>query len=48
MMLVIFSEALGAAQNFADKHGYQLDLRQDMIALSLANSAPCLKRCSPR
>jgi MFS superfamily sulfate permease-like transporter len=23
MMLVIFSEALGAAQTFADKHGYQ-------------------------
>ena len=37
MMLVIFSEALGAAQNFADKHGYQLDPSQDMIALGLAN-----------
>jgi MFS superfamily sulfate permease-like transporter len=37
MMLMIFSEALGAAQNFADKHGYQLDPNQDMIALGLAN-----------
>jgi sulfate permease, SulP family len=25
MMLVIFSEALGTAQTFADKHGYRLD-----------------------
>src|ERR1700728_1726941 len=39
MMLVIFSEALGAAQTFADKHGYALDPSQDMIALGLANIA---------
>jgi SulP family sulfate permease len=39
MMLVIFSEALGAAQSFADKHGYSLDPSQDMIALGLANIA---------
>ena len=39
MMLVIFSEALGAAQTFADKHGYALDPSQDMIALGLANMA---------
>jgi sulfate permease, SulP family len=37
MLLVIFSEALGAAETFADKHGYQLDPSQDMIALGLAN-----------
>jgi sulfate permease, SulP family len=37
MMLVIFSESLGAAQTFADKHGYRLDPSQDMIALGLAN-----------
>ncbi len=37
MMLVIFSEALGAGQNFADKHGYRLDSSQEMIALGLAN-----------
>ena len=37
MMLVIFSEALAAAQTFADKHGYGLDPSQDMIALGLAN-----------
>jgi SulP family sulfate permease len=39
MMLVIFSEALGAAETFADKHGYRLDPSQDMIALGLANIA---------
>ena len=37
MMLVIFSEALGAADTFAEKHGYQLDASQEMIALGLAN-----------
>ena len=37
MMLVIFSEALGAGQTFADKHGYQLHNSQEMIALGLAN-----------
>jgi MFS superfamily sulfate permease-like transporter len=37
VMLVIFSEALGAAQTFADQHGYRLDPSQDMIALGLAN-----------
>jgi len=37
MMLVIFSEALGAADTFAEKHGYQIDPSQEMIALGLAN-----------
>jgi MFS superfamily sulfate permease-like transporter len=37
MMLVIFSEALGAADTFASKHGYRLDPSQEMIALGLAN-----------
>jgi high affinity sulfate transporter 1 len=37
MLLVIFSEALGAAQTFADRHGYRLDPSQDMVALGLAN-----------
>ncbi len=37
-MLVIFSEALGAGQTFADKHRYRLDSSQEMIALGLANS----------
>jgi sulfate permease, SulP family len=37
MMLVIFSEALGAGQNFADRHGYRLVPDQEMIALGLAN-----------
>ena len=37
MMLVIFSEALGAGQTFADNHGYRLDSSQEMIALGLAN-----------
>jgi sulfate permease, SulP family len=37
MMLVIFSEALGAGQTFADKHGYRLESSQEMIAPGLAN-----------
>ena len=37
MMLVIFSEALGAGQTFADKHSYRLESSQEMIALGLAN-----------
>jgi MFS superfamily sulfate permease-like transporter len=37
MMLVIFSEALGAADTFAEKHGYQLEPSQEMVALGLAN-----------
>jgi sulfate permease, SulP family len=37
MLLVIFSEALGAAQTFADRHGYRLDPSQDMLAFGLAN-----------
>jgi len=37
MLLVIFSEALGAGQTFADKHGYRFDSNQEMVALGLAN-----------
>ncbi len=37
MLLVIYSEALGAASTFAEKHGYRIDPNQDMIALGLAN-----------
>ena len=37
MMLVIFSEALGAGQTFAEKHRYRLDPNQEMIALGVAN-----------
>ena len=37
MMLVIYSEALGAATTFAEKYGYRLDSNQEMIALGLAN-----------
>jgi SulP family sulfate permease len=37
MMLVIFSEALGAAQTFAEKHRYRIDPNQEMIALGTAN-----------
>ena len=37
MMLVIFSEALGAGQTFADKHRYRIDPNQEMIALGAAN-----------
>ena len=39
MLLVIFSESLGAAQNFATKYGYEIDPDQELIALGVANSA---------
>ena len=38
MALVIFSESLGAAQNFAEKHGYEIDPDQELIALGVANA----------
>ena len=37
MMLVIFSESLGAAENFASKHGYEIDPNQELVALGFAN-----------
>ena len=44
LVLVIFSEALGAASTFADKHGYRIDSNQDMIAIGLANIGSGLLR----
>jgi high affinity sulfate transporter 1 len=38
MVLVIFSESLGAANNFAVKHGYEIDPNQELIALGAANA----------
>ena len=38
MLLVIYSESLGAAQNFATKHGYEIDPNQELIALGAANA----------
>ena len=38
MVLVIFSESLGAAQSFATKHGYDIDENQELIALGAANA----------
>ena len=38
MVLVIFSESLGAAQAFATKHGYEVDPNQELIALGVANA----------
>ena len=37
MMLVIFSESLGAAENFASKYGYEIDPNQELVALGFAN-----------
>jgi sulfate permease, SulP family len=37
MLLVIFSESLGAAENFATKHGYEIEPDQELIALGFAN-----------
>jgi sulfate permease, SulP family len=39
MLLVIFSESLGAAQNFATKYGYEIYANQELIALGVANAA---------
>jgi sulfate permease, SulP family len=44
MMLVIFSEALGVAKTYADKHGYRIDSNQEMVALGLANIGSSLLR----
>jgi sulfate permease, SulP family len=38
MLLVIFSESLGAATNFAAKYGYEIDADQELIALGVANA----------
>lgn len=37
MMLVIFSEALGAGQSLAEEHDYRIDPNQELIALGAAN-----------
>jgi sulfate permease, SulP family len=37
LLLVIFSESLGAADTFATKYGYEIDPSQEMIALGVAN-----------
>jgi high affinity sulfate transporter 1 len=37
MLLVIFSESLGAAETFAAKHGYEIEPNQELIALGVAN-----------
>jgi len=39
MLLVIFSESLGAAETFATKYGYEIDPNQELIALGVANAA---------
>src|SRR5262249_752488 len=38
MLLVIYSESLGAATTFATKHGYEVDANQELIALGVANA----------
>jgi SulP family sulfate permease len=37
LLLVIFSESLGAADTFAVKYGYEIDPSQEMVALGVAN-----------
>lgn len=44
LMLVIFSEALGAGQTFADKNGYRLEANQEMVAIGFANLGSGLLR----
>ena len=38
MVLVIFSESLGAANSCALKHGYEIDANQELISLGVANA----------
>jgi len=38
LLLVIFSESLGAAETFATKYGYEIDPNQELIALGVANA----------
>jgi high affinity sulfate transporter 1 len=47
MMLVIFSESLGAATNFATKHGYEIDPNQELVALGVANAGSAMLRGLP-
>ena len=37
LVLVIYSESLGAADTFATKYGYEIDPNQELIALGVAN-----------
>jgi high affinity sulfate transporter 1 len=47
MMLVIFSESLGAATNFATKYGYEIDANQELVALGVANLGSATLRGLP-
>jgi sulfate permease, SulP family len=42
ILLVAFSEALGVAHEFADKHGYEVNADQELNAHALANLASAL------
>jgi Sulfate permease family len=49
VMLVIMSEGLGAADNFAQKHHYRVDTNQELFATGIANLGssfrwPCQRR----
>ena len=39
LLLVIFSESLGAAETFATKYGYEIDPNQELLALGVANAS---------
>jgi MFS superfamily sulfate permease-like transporter len=42
VLLVAFSEGIGVAREFADKHGYEVDADQELNASALANLASAL------
>jgi MFS superfamily sulfate permease-like transporter len=42
VLLVVFSEALGVAHEFAEKHGYEVDSDQELNAHAVANIASAL------
>jgi SulP family sulfate permease len=42
VLLVAFSESIGVAREFADKHGYEVDADQELSASAAVNVASVL------
>ena len=48
VLLVAFSEGVGVAHEFADKHGYEMDANQELNANAVVNVASALSRRNDR
>jgi MFS superfamily sulfate permease-like transporter len=46
-LLLAYSEAISVARSFAQKHGYEIDPQQELVALGVANVATSLTRGFP-